>query len=201
VRNPALRAELGAGAGTTVLLSVGMFRPEKNQRDLIEIVSALPKAWDWQLWLAGDGPERAACEQLAAAKGLKARVRFLGYQSDPGPLYQAADIAVHASKEEALSNFLIEAQAHGLPVVAAKALGIRECFVEGETGWMVPQGDFPGFLTALALLAADTPAQRAERAEQARAFARTSFDPARQVAAYISLFELLIRRRRANSSG
>jgi len=200
-RNPALRAEMGAGAGTTVLLSVGMFRPEKNQKDLIEIVSGLPKAWDWQLWLAGEGPERAACEQLAAAKGLKSRVRFLGYQSDPAPLYRAADIAVHASKEEALSNFLIEAQAHGLPAVAMEALGIRECFVEGETGWMLAQGDFAGFLTALALLAADSPAQRAERAGQARAFARSSFDPARQVAAYISLFELLNRKRRANSSG
>jgi len=200
-RNPALRSEMGAGAGTAVLLSVGMFRPEKNQRDLIEIVSGLPKAWDWQLWLAGDGPERARCEQLAAAKGLTARVRFLGYQPDPAPLYRAADVAVHASREEALSNFLIEAQAHGLPVVAAKALGIRECFVEGETGWMVPQGDFAGFLAALAVLAADTPAQRAGRAEQARAFARTSFDPGRQVAAYISLFELLNRKRRANSSG
>jgi glycosyltransferase involved in cell wall biosynthesis len=190
-RNEALRRDLGAGPASAVLLSVGMFRPEKNQRDLIEIAAGLPKAWDWRLWLAGEGPEKEACERLALARGLGDRVRFLGYQSDPAPLYQAADIAVHASKEEALSNFLIEAQSHGLPVVAAKALGIRECFIEGETGWMLAQGDFAGFQAALALLASDTPDQRAERAARARAFARESFDPARQVAAYISLFRLL----------
>jgi glycosyltransferase involved in cell wall biosynthesis len=191
-RDDALRSKYGAGLGTTVLLSVGMFRPEKNQRALLEIASGLPKDWDWRLWLLGEGPERAACEKLAAHLGLGERVRFLGYQSNPEPYYRAADIAVHASKEEALSNFLIEAQAHGLPAVAYRALGIRECFIEGRTGWMLEQGDKEGFTAALALLAADTKAGRAARAAEARAFARESFDPKRQVAAYTGLFESLL---------
>ncbi len=191
-RDDALRAKFGAGPGTTVLLSVGMFRPEKNQRALLEIAANLPKDWDWRLWLAGEGPEREACEHLAARLGLGDRVRFLGYQADPGPYYRAADIAVHASKEEALSNFLIEAQSHGLPAVACKALGIQECFVQGRTGWMVAQGDYDGFRAALALLAADAPALRSERAAEARAFARASFDPKKQVAAYLNLFTSLL---------
>jgi glycosyltransferase involved in cell wall biosynthesis len=191
-RDEALRAELGAGPATTVLLSVGMFRPEKNQRALIRIASGLPTDWDWRLWLAGDGPERAACEGLAGRLGLGGRVRFLGYTQDPAPYYRAADIAVHASREEALSNFIIEAQAHGLPAVACRALGIRECFVEGRTGWMLEQGDDQGFRAALALLASDTPELRARRAADAREFARRSFDPRRQVAAYTGLFESLL---------
>jgi glycosyltransferase involved in cell wall biosynthesis len=191
-RDPGLRAKLGAGPGTAVLLSVGMFRPEKNQRALIEMASGLPKDWDWRLWFAGDGPERAPCERLAARHGLGGRVSFLGYQPDPAPCYRAADIAVHASREEALSNFIIEAQSHGLPAVACRALGIQECFIQGRTGWMVPQGDYEGFRAALALLARDTPAARAARAAEAREFARTSFDPKRQVAAYAGLFQSLL---------
>jgi len=186
-----LRTKLGAGPSTTVLLSVGMFRPEKNQRDLLEMAAGLPRDWDWRLWLAGDGPERGACETLAAQLGLADRVRFVGFMDNPGPLYRAADIAVHASKEEALSNFLIEAQAHGLPAVACHALGIRECFIPGRTGWDVAQGDFDGFRACLALLAADNSEERAARSEEARAFAKREFDPARQVAAYIKLFERL----------
>jgi glycosyltransferase involved in cell wall biosynthesis len=192
-RDPEERARLGAGPATTVLISVGMFRPEKNQRALLEFAAGLPRDWDWALWMAGEGPEKAACERLAASLGIGGRVRFLGFLSDPGPLYRAADIAVHASKEEALSNFLIEAQSHGLPAVACRALGIEECFVPGRTGWMVEQGDADGFRAALARLARDTPSERAERAEEARRFARSSFDPARQVAAYITLFESLLR--------
>ncbi len=196
-RNEELRAKLGAGPGTTVLLSVAMFRPSKNQRALLEVAAGLPAAWDWRMWLAGDGPERSACERHAASLGLGERVRFLGFQEDPGPLYRAADIAVHASREEALSNFLIEAQAHGLPAVACQALGVGECLVEGRTGWVVAQGDPGAFRAALAGLAADTAAQRAGRAGEARAFARASFDPARQVAAYAALFESLLRESTA----
>jgi len=192
-RDGAMRAKLGAGPSTTVLLSVAMFRPSKNQRALLEIAAGLPGGWDWRMWLAGDGPERAPCERLAARLGLGERVRFLGFLEDPVPLYRAADVAVHASREEALSNFLIEAQAHGLPAVAFQALGIRECLVEGRTGWVVPQGDSAGFRAALARLAADTEAERAARAAEARDFARASFDPARQVGAYVALFESLLR--------
>jgi glycosyltransferase involved in cell wall biosynthesis len=188
-----LRTKLGAGPSTTVLLSVGMFRPEKNQRALLEIAAGLPAEFDWLLWLAGDGPERVACEKLAVQLGIAARVRFVGYQADPGPLYRAADVAVHASREEALSNFLIEAQSNGLPAVACHALGIRECFIPGRTGWDVAQGDYEGFRAALALLASDTPEARTARSEEARAFARREFDPATQVAAYIRLFESLLR--------
>ncbi len=143
----------------------------------------------------GDGPERSRCERLARDLAVAPRVTFLGYQADPGPWYRAADVAVHASREEALSNFLIEAQSHGLPAVACRALGIEECFVPGRTGWMLEQGDHAGFRGALLRLASDTPAERAARAGEARAFARNAFDPARQVAAYAGLFESLAGER------
>ena len=52
-RNLSLRRLHGAGPGTVVLLNVAMFRPEKNQRELIEICAKLPGYLDWQLWLAG----------------------------------------------------------------------------------------------------------------------------------------------------
>ena len=198
-RDAKLRGQLDAGPGTTVLLSVAMFRRSKNQKALIEIAAGLPEGNDWRLWFVGDGPERASCEALAAGLGVAGRVRFLGFQKDPEPYYRAADVAVHASREEALSNFLIEAQSHGLPAVACRALGIRECFVEGRTGWMVEQGDHGGFRSALGRLAADTPAERAARADEARTFARTSFDPRTQVAAYIGLFESLKATEAATS--
>ncbi len=186
-----LRAEHGATPATTILLNVAMFRPEKNQRELIHLAAALPADADWQLWLAGDGSARAECERLAAQLHLTARVRFLGFHRDPAPLYAAADIAVHASASESLSNFLIESQAHGLPAVAYAAQGIGECFIPGQTGWVIPRDDRGAFLAAIAPLFTATPAARAQIAAEARAYARTTFDPARQVAAYLGLFACL----------
>lgn len=190
--NLALRAQHGATPATTVLLNVAMFRPEKNQRELVEIAAGLPPALDWQLWLAGDGPARPACEALAAKLNLTARVRFLGFHRDPSPLYAAADLAVHASWSEALSNFLIEAQAHGLSAVAYDAQGIRECFVPDRTGWAIARDDRSAFRDALAHLIAAPAAARIARAAESRAYARTTFDPKRQVVAYLDLFQTLV---------
>ena len=138
--------------------------------------------------------DAAECERLAAQLKLTARVRFLGFHRDPAPFYAAADIAVHASASESLSNFLIEAQAHGLPAVAYAAQGIGECFVPGRTGWVIPRDDRPAFLAALAGLFQLRPSDRAAVADAARAFARATFDPARQVNAYLELFARLAAR-------
>jgi glycosyltransferase involved in cell wall biosynthesis len=190
-RNQTLRHNLGASDRTTVLLCVAMFRPEKNQRELIEIVAGLPATPDWQLWLAGAGPSRAACEALVREKKLTDRVKFLGFQPNPTPLYCAADLAVHASWSEALSNFLIEAQAHGLLAVAYEAQGVSECFQPGRTGWIIPRDDRAAFRDTLLRRMTEPAIAHAERAADARRYARATFDPARQVAAYLELFTRL----------
>jgi len=146
----ALRREHRAIAETTVLLDCAMFRPEKNQRELIEIAAGLPANFPWQLWLAGDGPALPAARTLAARLGLADRVLFHGFVADPRPLYAAADLAVHASKSESLCNFLLEAQAAGLPAVAARAQGIEECLTRpGETGVVVEHGKRDAFRRAI----------------------------------------------------
>ncbi|HVU24294.1 MAG TPA: glycosyltransferase [Opitutus sp.] len=192
-RNQPLRARHGAGPATFVLLNVAMFRPEKNQRELVEIVAGLPRELDWQLWLAGDGPARASCEQLVAAQDLGARVKFLGFHRDPTSLYCAADLAVHASWSEALSNFLIEAQAHGLLAVAYEAQGIRECFLPGRTGWVIARDDRRAFRDTLTRRISEPDVAHAERSADARRYARENFDPSRQVASYLELFARLHR--------
>jgi len=189
-RNTDLRAQLGAGPATVVLICVAMFRPEKNQRELIEVADALHPGTNWQLWLAGTGPALAACERLVTERQLDTRVKFLGFQADPSAIYRAADVAVHASWSESLSNFLIEAQAHGLPAVVYAAQGIGECFLPGASGWVLPRGDRAGFLARLQPLLADEGFRRT-CAVRARAHACAQFDPGRQLDTYLELFTRL----------
>lgn len=187
-----LRATQGASPATKVLICVAMFRAEKNQRELVEIVAGLPEGSDVQLWLAGDGPSRSSCEQLATKLGAKDRVKFLGFHRDPTSLYAAADLAVHASWSESLSNFIIEAQAHGLPAVAYDAQGMQECFVPGRTGWAIAQGDRPAFRERLLSWMMESQTEGRERSIEARNFARSTFDSQNQIAAYLRLFESLV---------
>ncbi|MFZ9683118.1 MAG: glycosyltransferase, partial [Cephaloticoccus sp.] len=187
-RDRSLRHAHGANATTTVLLDVAMFRPEKNQRELITIAAGLPADFRWQLWLAGDGPELDPCRRYARELGLAERVKFPGVGADPSALYAAADLAVHASASEALSNFLIEAQAYGLPAVAYEAQGNEETMLPGETGALIPRGDQTGFRAAITHYAAAGPAIR----QRARDFARRTFAPEVQVQAYLDLFARLV---------
>jgi len=228
-----VRTQHGASDNTVVLLCVAMFRPEKNQRELVEIVaqlrqesteslsakgvadspshSSMPFAQsagshpipnitsniDWQLWLVGDGPARAACEKLAVQKNLGTSVKFLGWQRDPSSLYAAADFAVHASSSEALSNFLIEAQASGLPAVAYDAQGIAECFVPGDTGFVIARDHRDAFCKKIVELAQADPSAKAARSRRARDYARNAFDHDRQVTRYLELFASLQQQKRA----
>ncbi|MFH1496623.1 MAG: glycosyltransferase [Verrucomicrobiota bacterium] len=189
-RNLALREQFGAGAGTVVLLCAGMFRPEKNQAALLRAATRLPRDADWQLWLAGDGPSLTGCRALAAKLGLDDRVRFLGFQSALSPVYRAADVAVLTSRSESLSNFLIEAQAHGLPAVAYAATGVDECIEDGVTGRVVAMDDERALLEALGALIAD-PVLRERQARHAAAFGCTAFQPEARAADYLRLFALL----------
>jgi glycosyltransferase involved in cell wall biosynthesis len=186
-RNESLRRYHGANQTTVVLLNVAMFRPEKNQRELIEICAKLPGYLDWQLWLAGEGPSRKKCERLAHDLGLGARVKFLGYQSDPAPLYLGADLGVLASQSESLSNFLIEAQLYGLPAVAYDIVGVGECFVPGRSGNLIANRDQSSFISALDRLIRE-PALRKRFSDEARRHARANFVPEHQVQAHLSLF-------------
>ncbi len=194
-RRAQLRSRLGASERTLALLCVAMFRPEKNQRELIEIVAGFDGKTEWQLWLAGDGRARAGCEALARETKLSDRVKFVGFHPDPTALYAAADVAVHASWSESLSNFLIEAQAHGLPAIAYEAQGIRECFRPDRTGWAIARDDRDAFRNRIVRLMDDSIETRSARAAEARHYARSTFDAKRQIEAYLALFERLQRAR------
>ncbi len=186
-RNRELRAKFGVGEDTVVLLCAGMFRPEKNQTALLRAVTRLPAEVDWRLWLAGDGPSLADCRALCTRLGLDERVRFLGFQSTLSPVYRAADVAVLTSRSESLSNFLIEAQAHGLPAVAYAATGVDECIEDGTSGSVVAMDDGRALLAALGELIAD-PVLRGRQGARARELGRTAFLPKERAADYLRLF-------------
>lgn len=191
-RNQTLRTQHGANPSTVVFLNVAMFRPAKNQRELIKICSRLPGYLDWQLWFAGDGVARKNCERLALDLGLSGRVRFLGYQSDPTPIYQAADVAVLTSQSESLSNFLIEAQLHGLPAVAYNVGGVGECFQPNESGFLHENLAQTAFVESLDRLIRD-PSLRRRFGIAARAHSRNAFSADQQIRAHLSLFAELVK--------
>lgn len=146
-------------AGTPLrLVSVGRLAPVKGHALLLEAVRELRgRGADVRLTIVGDGPKRAALEQLAGRLGVGDAVEFTGAvgQDEMAGHYAAADLYVHASFAEGIPVVLMEAMAHRLPVVAAGVMGVRELVRNGENGLVVRPGRTEDLVSAIDRLAGD----------------------------------------------
>lgn len=122
--------------------------------------------------VAGDGPDRARCEALAASLGVP--VEWRGEASDPAGFYRSCDVLVLPSRWEGTPLVLIEAMASGCAVAAFAVGGVAD--VVGEDGLLVPSGDLPALVTAVLRLVED-PDLRRRLADGARSRA-ARFDEA-----------------------
>jgi glycosyltransferase involved in cell wall biosynthesis len=135
---PADRASLDTPADAPLLLAMGRLHDAKAHDVNLQALADLPDAY---LWIAGVGPEEAKLKALAQALGVTSRVRFLGWRTDPSALYRAADVCVFPSRYEPLGNVVIQAWAHGLPVVAAASQGPAALIEDGRDGILTPVDD------------------------------------------------------------
>jgi glycosyltransferase involved in cell wall biosynthesis len=131
-------ASLDTPAGAPLLLGMGRLHDSKAHDVSLQALAELPEAY---LWIAGVGPLEAKLKAMAQALGVEDRVRFLGWRTDPSALYRAADVCVFPSRYEPLGNVVIQAWAHGLPVVAAASQGPKALIEDGRDGLLVPIDD------------------------------------------------------------
>ncbi len=165
-------------------LALGRLHRSKGFDVLIEALARVPGV---HLWLAGEGPERAALERQARKLGLEPRVRFLGWREDAPALLAACDLLVVPSRSEPLGNSIVEAWAAQRPVIATETAGPNELIRSGETGLLVPVEDAETLALTLSRVADDR-ALRQRLAAAGHARYRAEFSEARVVAAYQALF-------------
>jgi glycosyltransferase involved in cell wall biosynthesis len=138
----AFRERLGVPAAARVVLGLAKFNHREAPWDLLRAFSRMQEEDVW-LVLAGDGPARPALEDFARENG-RSRVRFPGYVPYPElpALYAAADLFVHAAREERWGVSVQEALACGLPVVASSRVGAGYDLIEvGGNGFVYPAGN------------------------------------------------------------
>lgn len=136
--DPVPRAPLHTPDGAPLLLAMGRLHENKAFDVLLHALARLPETY---LWLAGEGPLKNDLMALAERIGVRPRVRFLGWRSDMPALMATCDYFVCPSRHEPLGNVVIEAWAHGRPVVAADSLGPGMLITEGVTGLLAPVDD------------------------------------------------------------
>lgn len=146
----ALRQSLQIPAEAVVLFALGRFIEKKGFADLLEAFARVPREIHGRplmLIIAGDGPLQKPLHNQARQLAVTSRLRWVGWQNDPGPFYDLADVLVCPSRQEPLGNVILEAWAHRLPVIATRTAGPLELVTTEENGLLVEIGD-PAALAA-----------------------------------------------------
>jgi len=166
-----LRAELGVPEGAVLIGEIARLCDVKGQRELVEAVALVPGV---HAALAGadleqGGAYRAMLERLTHDRGVADRVHFLGFRADAGAVLDQLDAFVLPSWIEGLPVTVLEAMAHGKPVIATPVGGTGEVVADGETGLLVPPRDPERLAGAMRTLASDAELRaRLGRAGRAR---------------------------------
>ncbi|MTI10422.1 glycosyltransferase [Curvivirga aplysinae] len=135
---PQSREELNTPEDAPLMLGLGRLHENKAFDLGLEVIAKLPNTY---YWIAGTGPKELELKQQAEKLGITDRVRFLGWRTDIAALFAAADIFLCTSRHEPLGNMMIEAWAHGTPVIAAAAQGPTEHISHGHNGLLSPIDD------------------------------------------------------------
>lgn len=186
------RRELRIAPEECLILSVGRLSSEKAHSDLIvafgQARERAPTVRS-RLVLAGDGPERARLEQLAAPMG--SQVIFCGHLADPWTLMNAADIFVLPSHSEGSPLVIFEAMAAHLPIVATSVGGIPETLNNEVNALLVPPMEPAALAGALLRLLADAELRSTLRAAAGREVA--SFSPAAYAGRLLNVYRQVLR--------
>lgn len=193
----ATRRAIGTAETTVVVLSLSRLVASKRVDRIVDAMATVQRGSrvPVELWIAGDGAERAALERRCRERGVTAR--FLGTLShDRVPeILAASDVLVSTSILTNMSIPTCEAMVVGTPVVALDVGGTSEVVQHETTGLLVPEHDPAALVNAIQRLVDDESLRR-RLGDAARQFAARSFmNWDERVAAEIELIDRLAGRK------
>jgi glycosyltransferase involved in cell wall biosynthesis len=151
-----------------LIVCIAALTVEKGLSVLLEAAAAMRAHLPSVRWLVlGEGPERAALEQLRRTLGLDLVVSFPGPVDAPEGVLPRASVMVQPSLSEGFGSSVLDALAAGVPVVASNVGGLPEA-LRGGGGRLVVPGD-PHDLARTITRLFDHPDERAELSAAARA--------------------------------
>lgn len=189
----AVNYDLVTTANTQVALAVGRLDAEQRFGDLVRawrIVTA--RRGEARLWIVGDGPERERLYRQISDLDQRFRALVPGTFDCLDELFDASDMLLAPAPHTVPPMALLEAQAAGLPAIAADAPALQPYVAHQKTGLLYPAGDIK-VLAAAVLQLIEQPAAAVTFGASARQAAQLLPTPADEAAEYTALFDRLCR--------
>ncbi len=129
---------------------VGRLSHEKGPDLFIEIARRLfGRDRNIRFLLAGDGPAKKIIHKMAAEVGIE----MTGYVDPVIPLMNRIDVLVIPSRVDGTPAAALEAQALGIPIVAANVGGLADIVIHGRTGFLCEAENIKDFCDRITELA------------------------------------------------
>jgi len=179
-------------ARPTVIGTVGRMKEVKNQQLLVQAFIVLANRDSAgqskiRLVMVGDGPLRKGLMNDLEEVGVEDMSSFPGSCENIAEQLRDIDIFVLPSRNEGISNTILEAMATGLPVVATRVGGTPEIVLDGTTGILIDGDDISG-LTLAILKYVEDPDLRRRHGLAAREHVRANFSLGVMVTRYLDVY-------------
>lgn len=173
-----------------VVLVVQRLQPEKST-DVALRAFAAGAPTGWTLDVVGRGPELPALRTLAKELGIADRVSFLGFRDDVPELMRTSSALLAPCEVEGLGLSVLEAMAHGLPVLASDAGAHPETVGLAADARLFTPGDHERAGEMLTALCEDND-RRAAYGEELTQVQQASFTPQEQAAGTESVYRQVL---------
>jgi glycosyltransferase involved in cell wall biosynthesis len=152
-----LQSKLGIPPLAPVVGFVGRLTRDKGVPELVKAFLRLSNQFpDLRLLLLGSfEDEDPLPSEIRKCLQEHRHVILPGLIDDPAPYYSLMDVLVLPSHREGFPNVVLEANAAGIPVAAARATGSVDAVIHGETGLLFPVGDVAGLAATVRMLLTD----------------------------------------------
>ena len=152
---PCMRSAI-AKKGERIITHVSNFRKVKRIPDVVKIFDRIQKEIPAKLLMVGDGPEKAAAEDLCRKLGITEKVLFLGNSSEIDQILSYTDLFLLPSETESFGLAALEAMAWSVPVISSNSGGLPEVNIDGVSGFLSDVGDVDSMaVNALSILEND----------------------------------------------
>lgn len=184
-------ARAASNAATIHVGSVGRFVKVKRFELFLDaaalVIQRFPRT---RFSILGDGPDRELLRQRAASLGIADRVHFARPLSNPDSFFRSLDVYVNTSEHEGLPLSVLEAMAHGKPVIASAVGGIPEIVRNEDEGILITSSSAADFADAICGVVGSA-AERDRIGRGARARVAADFSAASMAGHYGRFYEAL----------
>lgn len=141
------------------VVMVARLSPEKQQDHLLkawpQVLAAVPDA-KLDFWGYANDNFDKTLNKIVKDEQISHSVTFHGYTDDVNSVYEDAQLLILPSRAEGLPLSLVEAQSHGLPIIANDIkYGPSDVIIDQQDGLLTQNGDIDGLAQAIISLLND----------------------------------------------